>query len=149
LFSVRARPFDPDAECGAPYVPAGSAGDFRETDLASLQSYTTKCGLDNLHWVQGLFEDTCGGVLQKAKKIILAHIDCDIHSAVSFSYNTVIKHMINGGYIAFDDATSSSCLGATEVVESEVIRRDGLNCEQIYPHFVFRSWDRPNASNHW
>jgi predicted O-methyltransferase YrrM len=128
-------------------VDAHSEGDFRETDLASLKSYSAECGLDNLHWIQGLFEDTCAGVLQQAKKIALAHIDCDIRSAVSFSYNTVSKHMINGGYIAFDDATASSCLGATEVVENEVIRRDGLNCEQIYPHFVFRSWERPDATD--
>ena len=28
---------------------------------------------------------------------------------------------------------------ATEAVENLLIRRDGLNSEQIYPHFVFRS----------
>ena len=44
-----------------------------------------------------------------------------------------------GGYYVFDDATVSSCIGATEVVEDLVIRRDGLNSEQIYPHFVFRA----------
>ncbi len=48
--------------------------------------------------------------------------------------------MVEGGYIVFDDATLSSCLGATEVVEDLVIRRDGLNSEQIFPHFVFRSF---------
>ena len=47
--------------------------------------------------------------------------------------------MVPGGYLAFDDATVSSCLGATEAVESLLIRRDGLNAEQIWPHFVFRA----------
>ena len=35
--------------------------------------------------------------------------------------------MVNGGYVVFDDAAVSSCLGATEAVEDLVIRRDGLN----------------------
>jgi hypothetical protein len=47
--------------------------------------------------------------------------------------------MMPGGYIAFDDACFSSCLGATEAVEEFLIRRDGLHAEQIYPHFVFRA----------
>ena len=128
-------------------VDAHSSGDFKETDLVSLQSYSEKCGLNNLRWVQGLFEDTCGRVLEGSRKMVLAHIDCDIGSAVRYSYNTIKDHMVDGGYVVFDDATASSCLGATEVVESDVIRRDGLNCEQIYPHFVFRRWDRPGASN--
>jgi hypothetical protein len=46
--------------------------------------------------------------------------------------------MVEGGYIVFDDALYSSCIGATEVVEETVIRRDGLNSEQVYPHMVFR-----------
>ena len=44
-----------------------------------------------------------------------------------------------GTHVIFDDATVSSCLGATEAVESLLIRRDGLNAEQIWPHFVFRA----------
>ena len=124
-------------------VDAHSAGDFKDTNLEMLKAYTAKCGLTNLHWVQGLFEDTCPSVLAKSRKMILAHIDCDIRSGVQYSYNSIKTHMVNGGYIVFDDATVSSCLGATEVVETDVIRRDGLNCEQIFPHFVFRSWNQP------
>jgi hypothetical protein len=128
-------------------IDAHSFGDFKETDLENLKAYTTKCGLNNLHWIRGLFEDTCEGVLEKSRKMVIAHIDCDIRSAVQFAYNIVKKQMVNGGYIVFDDATTSSCLGATEVVENDVIRRDQLNCEQIFPHFVFRCWDCTNESN--
>lgn len=46
--------------------------------------------------------------------------------------------MAGGGYVVCDDATMSTCLGATQVVE-EMIRDYGLRCEQIYPHFVFRA----------
>ncbi len=47
--------------------------------------------------------------------------------------------MVRGGYYVFDDATVSSCLGATEAVEELVVRRDGLHAEQIHPQFVFRA----------
>ncbi|MGD0002035.1 MAG: hypothetical protein ABSE21_18210, partial [Bryobacteraceae bacterium] len=72
--------------------------------------------------------------------VLLAHIDCDIQSAVAYAYDAVKPRMAEGGYIVFDDAHSPSCLGATEAVEDLVIRRDGLSCEQIAPHFVFRIW---------
>ena len=75
----------------------------------------------------------------KIGDIALAHIDCDIYSAVAFSYDAVRGYMVEGGYLAFDDAIYSSCLGATEAVEELAIRRDGLNCEQVFPHFVFRA----------
>lgn len=122
-------------------VDAHKAGDFQGGGLEELRAYTVRCKLNNVYWIQGLFEDTAEDVLAKSRKIILAHIDCDIRSAVQYSYNIVKKYMVNGGYIVFDDATASSCLGATQVVEDDVIRRDQLNCEQIYPHFVFRYWD--------
>jgi hypothetical protein len=120
---------------------AHNAGDFADTDLDKLREYTTACGLTNLHWIKGRFEETTEDVLARSAKLVLAHIDCDIRSAVRYSYNCVKTQMVNGGYIVFDDATASSCIGATEVVEQDVIRRDGLNSEQIYPHFVFRHFD--------
>ncbi len=77
--------------------------------------------------------------VDKIGSIVLAHIDCDIYSAVAFSYDLVKTFMVPGGYLVFDDATTSSCLGATEAVEELVIRRDRLHSEQIFPQFVFRS----------
>jgi len=53
----------------------------------------------------------------------------------------VRRYMVGGGYIVLDDATSPSCIGATEAVESLIIRRDGMNSEQISPHFVFRAFE--------
>ena len=41
--------------------------------------------------------------------------------------------------LVFDDATTPTCIGATEAVEDLVVRRDGLSSEQIYPHYVFRA----------
>ena len=103
-----------------------------------MQKYAGKLGLDNLHFIKGLFENTADAVLANAAPISLAHIDCDIFSAVKYSYECVKEKMVPGGYFVFDDATVSSCIGATEVVEDLLIRRDGLNSEQIYPHYVFR-----------
>src|SRR6266498_3110889 len=120
-------------------VDAHSEGDFSDVDLDTLQARVDELNLDNLILVKGLFENTNDDVMARAKNIRLAHIDCDIASAVRSSYEGVKPYMVEGGYIVFDDATTPSCIGATEVVEDLLIRRDGLNSEQIWPHFVFRA----------
>jgi len=123
-------------------VDAHNAGDFGDADLEQLQARVDKLKLDNLVLVKGFFEDTNDSVMAQAGKISLAHIDCDIGPAVKYSYEGVRPFMVDGGYIVFDDATVSSCIGATEVVEDLLIRRDGLNSEQIWPHFVFRAFNQ-------
>ena len=122
-------------------VDAHNTGDFADIDLPQLERYIEKCKLTNLELVKGYFEDTTEKVLSEAGKIALAHVDCDIHPSVEYSYEVVNPYMVDGGYMVFDDATVSSCIGATEVVEDLLIRRDGKNAEQIFPHFVFRAFD--------
>jgi hypothetical protein len=119
-------------------IDAHSAGDFADTNIAEIQAAVDKAGLRNLHLVKGLFQDTAPALLPGVGSIVLAHIDCDIYSAVKYSYDASKPYMVPMGYYVFDDATVSSCIGATEAVESFVIARDGLLSEQIYPHFVFR-----------
>jgi len=121
-------------------IDAHNEGDFNGVDLDELRTYVDKIELPNLEFVKGYFENTVTSVLDEAGSIALAHIDCDILPSVKYSYESVKSHMSDGGYMIFDDATVSSCLGATEVVEDLLIRRDGLNSEQIFPHFVFRSF---------
>lgn len=137
------RVFSLDTFSGMPEtdltVDAHRPGDFRDVDLDELRAFAARKGLDNLEFVKGLFQDTAEGVLARANTIALAHIDCDIYSAVAYSYEIVRPRMTQGGYVAFDDACFSSCIGATEAVEELLIRRDGLHAEQIYPHFVFRA----------
>ncbi len=121
-------------------IDAHDTGDFSNTDLDELQARANVLKLDNLVLVKGFFEATNDDVMARAEKISFAYIDCDIASSVKYSYEGVKPFMVDGGYIAFDDATISSCIGATEVVEDLLIRRDGLNSEQIWPHFVFRAF---------
>jgi predicted O-methyltransferase YrrM len=118
-------------------VDAHNGGDFRATSLAEVQEAIAAAGLRNVRLVQGLFQDTATGTLAEAGTIALAHIDCDIKSACNYSRKVVAPHMVEGGYIVFDDATYSSCIGATEAVE-EMVQETGVFSEQIWPHFVFR-----------
>ncbi|WP_449246863.1 class I SAM-dependent methyltransferase [Desulfarculus baarsii] len=138
----RMKVFALDSFAGMPQtdknVDAHNKGDFSDTDLADLQARVDELKLDNLVVVKGFFEETNDEVMAQARSVCLAHIDCDIAPAVKYSYEGVRPFMVNGGYIVFDDATVSSCIGATEVVEDLLIRRDGPNSEQIWPHFVFR-----------
>jgi predicted O-methyltransferase YrrM len=121
-------------------VDMHNKGDFSKTSFDELRAVVDKLNLDNLILVKGLFEDTNDEVMAVARQIKLAHIDCDIASAVKYAYEGVKAFMVEGGYLVFDDATVSSCIGATEVVEDLLIRRDALNSEQIWPHFVFRKF---------
>lgn len=122
-------------------VDAHNVGDFSNVDFNKLQDRVAELKLDNLVLVKGFIEDTNDRVMAQAGKISLAHIDCDIQPAVKYSYEGVRPFMVDGGYIVFDDATVSSCIGATEVVEDLLVRRDGMNSEQIWPHFVFRAFN--------
>jgi hypothetical protein len=128
-------------------VDAHNAGDFAGVDLNELHAYVESCGLsEQLEFVQGMFEATAPALLAKIPPVLLAHLDCDVYDSVAFAWEVVKPCMANGGYVAFDDAHTSSCLGATEAVEDLVIRGDGLNCEQIWPHFVFRVWHETESS---
>ena len=122
-------------------VDAHNAGDFAGVDLNELRTFVESSGLsEHLEFIQGVFEETAPALLAKAPPVLLAHIDCDVYASVAFAWEVVKPYMASGGYVAFDDAHVSSCLGATEAVEDLAIRRDGLNCEQIWPHFIFRIW---------
>jgi predicted O-methyltransferase YrrM len=120
-------------------VDAHNAGDFGDNSFEDVQAYVARTGLANLHLVRGTFEQTAAKLVAEKGPFALAHVDCDIHSAVAHAYDIVKPAMVHGGYLVFDDATVSSCIGATEAIESLVVRRDGLNSEQIFPHFVFRA----------
>jgi predicted O-methyltransferase YrrM len=113
-------------------------GDFRDADLEELRRYVSQVGLNNLHFVQGRFEDTAPAALQAAGLLAMIHIDCDIYSAVAYCYDTAKDALVRGGYIVLDDPVTSSCLGAFEAMEALMIRRDGLHAEQVVPHLVFR-----------
>ncbi len=121
-------------------VDAHNENDFSNTNYEELVERVEYLGMKNLKIVKGYFEDTAEALVKEAGSFSLAHIDCDIKPAVEYSYEIIKKHMVEGGYFVFDDANVSSCIGATEVVEDLVIRRDQMNSEQIYPHYVFRNF---------
>jgi SAM-dependent methyltransferase len=125
-------------------VDAHWQGDFAGVDLAELKDFAASQGLDNLHFVQGLFEDTTGAALLEIGAIRLNHIDCDIRSAAIHAYQATRPHMVPGGYLVFDDPLYSSCLGAFEMVEEVLVARDGLFAEQVYPHLVYRAPGAPD-----
>jgi hypothetical protein len=121
-------------------IDAHSAGDFRDVSVDEIRAAMASAGVDNVDLVQGRFEDTAAPLMQRlGQSVALAHIDSDIYSAIATAYDAVRPHMVRGGYYVFDDATVSSCLGATEAVEELVVRRDWLHAEQIFPQLVFRA----------
>jgi hypothetical protein len=115
-----------------------SAGDFRNTSFSDLEAYARQIKLTNLVPVKGLFEQTFPSLLKKIKNIALAHVDCDIYSAVKYSISAAQSHMNSaGGYFVFDDPLQGSCIGALEATE-DFVQEKGVRAEQAYPHLVYR-----------
>lgn len=119
-------------------VDAHQPGGFSDVDITELREYVQSLGLQNLTFVQGYFEETALAVLQQRRNVAFCHIDCDIRSAVEYAYDVTRPYMVPGGYWVFDDPFTADCIGAAEAVEDILIKRDGLNSEQLYPHYVFR-----------
>ncbi len=113
-------------------------GDFSDVNFEILSDYIKDLGLEDLILVKGFFSETLKSKQMENLSFSFAHIDCDIYSACVDSFNYLKNRMVSKGYLVFDDATVSSCIGATRFVEKEIIRNANLNSEQVWPHFVFR-----------
>ncbi len=112
--------------------------DFEHVSFQELLEYKEKCGLTNLVLIKGRFEETALPLLQKSKKIVLAHIDCDLYEGTRYAIDVTLPHFHpEGGYLVFDDALQSTCLGALQAVE-EMIQEHHLRAEQSFPHLVYR-----------
>jgi len=131
-----------DAFIGMPasdrVVDAHRPGGFADIGLPELRRYVECINLRSPSFVQGYFDETAGAALQELGNVAFCHLDCDIRSAVEYAYDATKPHMVPGGYWVFDDPFVADCVGAAEAVEDLLIRRDGLNSEQLYPHYVFR-----------
>ena len=117
---------------------AHCAGDFSDSSQADLEARRDALGLSNLIVVRGRFEDSFPAIAASGATFGLAHIDCDIYSAVKYAQAAVWPHMTRGGYVVYDDADAPTCIGATEAVE-ELIMDRRLHAEQVWPHWVFRA----------
>lgn len=113
-------------------------GDFADTSQSDLEARRDALGLSNLVVVPGLFEDTFPAIAARRPDFALAHIDCDIYSAVKYAQDTVWPHMVRGGYLVYDDADAPTCIGATEAVEDLVMARR-IHAEQVWPHWIYRA----------
>jgi len=119
-----------------------SSGDFNDADLAEIRAAAEGYGLKNITFIQGRVEDTFPRRLPPDLKFGLAHIDLDIYHAIRHCQSSLEEYMVDRGYIIYDDATASTCIGATQAVE-EMIAREEARSEQIFPHYVFRA--RPKS----
>ncbi len=112
-------------------------GDFADADLEGLKAARAELSLNSLNLIQGLVQNTFPASVPEGVRFGLAHFDMDIYDPTVFAQQAVWHHMTPGGYYAYDDATVSSCIGATQAVEDLILARR-LHSEQVYPQFVFR-----------
>jgi hypothetical protein len=119
-------------------VDLHGAGDFADTDIESVRDASQKLGLKNLILVKGLVADTFPAEVPADLGFGLAHIDLDLYEPIKYVQDAVWDRMTPGGYVAYDDATAPTCIGATQAVE-ELIAERRVHSEQVFPHFVFRA----------
>jgi predicted O-methyltransferase YrrM len=113
-------------------------GEFADTSIEDIRKAARKLRLDNVILVQGLVQDTFPSGAPRDARFGLAHIDLDLYAPIKYVQDAVWDRMAPGGYVVYDDATASTCIGATQAVE-ELIADRRVHSEQVFPHFVFRA----------
>lgn len=93
---------------------------------ANLAIFDLEPKRDNIHLIQGLFDDT----LHPRGPIALAHIDCDWYEPVRTCINRILPHLSPGGILVFDDYSSYS--GCTKAVNEMLDERPEM--EKIFHH---------------
>jgi O-methyltransferase len=89
------------------------AGDFSDTDLASVREYLSDH--ENVICVPGLVPDSLG--VTKDRTFSFVHIDLDIYSAIKSACEFFYPRMQPGGVLLFDDYGYASCPGARAAVD--------------------------------
>ena len=77
-------------------IDAHSGGDFSDVDLEEIRAFLVRNSINNVHLAQGLFEETAQRIASAHGPFTLAHIDCDIYSAVACveEYGTVFVNVL-------------------------------------------------------
>ena len=89
------------------------AGDFADTDVASVREYLSNH--KNVNCVAGLVPDSLKVVRDRTFSFV--HIDLDIYSAIKSACEFFYPRMERGGVLLFDDYGYSSCPGARAAVD--------------------------------
>jgi len=88
------------------------SGDFSETSLDEIKNKLEFLGLDNVHIVEGLFQETMIEGQEKPKKIMAASLDCDYYMSYKTALPFIYNRMSKGGYIHLDEYYSLKFPGA-------------------------------------
>ena len=109
-------------------------GDFGDASLSAVRQAAKERGIDNIEFVPGDVRETMKSF---DVPLGLAHIDLAVYEPIVFAQDVLWNGLVPGGYLVYDDATFSNCVGATRAVE-EFLVAHRVHSEQIFPHFVFR-----------
>lgn len=117
-------------------VDLHTSGDFSDSSIEGVQQALERAQLQNVVLVKGLVQETFPQSIPAGTRFGLAHIDLDIYHPIRYAQTHVLPMLVPGGYLVYDDATVSTCIGATQAVEELI--QEGYRSEQVFPHFVFR-----------
>jgi hypothetical protein len=89
----------------------GYVDDLKSAVVNNFNNYGVELDRNNIHLVQGLYQDT----LKIDQKVAFAHIDCDWYESVMTCLTQIVPHLSTGGKIIIDDYYDwSGCRTATD-----------------------------------
>jgi O-methyltransferase len=109
------HPGDIDKELEGSHHP----GLFGDTSLEQVEKLLSD--FENVHLHKGLFQDTCGVILDK--RFSLVHMDVDIYSATRDGLDIFDGLVIPGGIILVDDYGFKTCPGCRKAVDDFLAAR--------------------------
>jgi len=98
------------------------SSDFSAANIEEIKSKMDLLGLDNIHIVPGLFEQTMTESRRLPKKIMAALLDCDLYLSYKVALPFVWDRLSLGGYIWLDEYYSLKFPGA-RIATDEFFRR--------------------------
>jgi len=116
------------------------SGDFSETSIDYIKNKLEFLGLDNVHIVDGLFEDTMLSSAENPKKIMAANLDCDYYSSYKVALPFVWERMSKGGYVWLDEYYSLKSPGAKIATDEFCSNMQDKPKHHIIEQGMFERW---------
>ena len=88
------------------------SGDFSGPNLDNLRQKIRYLGLDNVHLIQGLFEETMNDAQTPPHTIMAALLDCDLYRSYMSALPFVWTRLNKAGYVYLDEYYSLKFAGA-------------------------------------
>jgi len=115
--------------------PGWKNGEFRNTSVEIVKELATRCGVDNVKVLKGIFPEDTGGPLTD-RRFSLCHIDVDVYLSAKDVYEWVWPRLSVGGVVVFDDYGFRGTPGVSRLVDALATLPDRVVLYNLAGHAV-------------